>query len=76
MPDNHNELNLKFGQHIRQLRISKNLSTIQMCRRCFMDSGNYVRIEQGTTNPTLKTIQKLCKALEINFQELFEGFNP
>jgi len=41
-----------------------------------MDSGNYVRIEQGSTNPTLKTLQKLCNAMELSLPELFEGFNP
>ena len=69
------ELNIRFGNHIRELRQAKNLSTIQMSRRCYMDSGNYVRIEQGLTNPTLKTLAKLCTALDITLQELFENFH-
>ena len=69
------EVNKKFGQHIKELRKSKKLSTVKMSRRCLMDSGNYVRIEQGKTNPTLKTLIKLCAALEISIQELFKDFN-
>lgn len=61
----------KFGKRVREFRILKHISTIEMSRRCQMDSGNYVRIEQGTTNPTLKTIDKICKALEISFSDLF-----
>ncbi len=63
---------LALGKEVKRLRSEKGISTIEMSRRCLMDSGNYVRIEQGKINVTFKTITKICKALDINYQELFK----
>ena len=60
-----------FGKRVRELRKAQKVSTVEMSKRCFIDSGNYVRIEQGKTNPTLKTIQKICSALDISLAEFF-----
>ena len=68
------ELLVKFGQHVRLLREARGLSSAEMARRCYMDRGNYTRIETGITNPTLKTISILCTALEVSYSELFAGF--
>lgn len=65
-------LKAKFGARVKELRIQKGLSTIEMSRRCSMDSGNYVKIEQGKVNPTLKTIGIICQALDVSFIELFK----
>ncbi|TRX58657.1 helix-turn-helix transcriptional regulator [Fulvivirga sp. M361] len=69
--EDYSKLNMDFGKRVRELRKEKKISTIEMSRRCFIDSGNYVRIEQGKTNPTLRTIYKICVALEITLSELF-----
>ena len=64
----------KLGQYLKQKRIEKGVSTVEMSRRLLMDSGNYTRIETGKTNPTAYTLKKFCEALEIPFSELFKSF--
>ncbi|QSE98655.1 helix-turn-helix domain-containing protein [Fulvivirga lutea] len=63
---------INIGEKIKSLRKSKGISTIEMSRRCLMDSGNYVRIEQGKLNLTLKTLLKVCLALNIELKDLIK----
>ena len=73
--EDYSKLFVDFGKRVQALRKEKKISTIEMGRRCFIDSGNYVRIEQGKTNPTLRTIHKICEALEISLAEFFSKFH-
>ena len=37
---------------------------------CEMEEQNYRRVEKGLTNPTLKSLVRICAALEINLKDL------
>lgn len=74
MQENDSYILIEFGKHLRALREAKGVSSAEMARRCFMDRGNYTRIETGKTNPTLITLKKICDALEISYTELFINF--
>ncbi|MEO9484374.1 MAG: helix-turn-helix transcriptional regulator [Ekhidna sp.] len=63
-----------FGGHLKELRTKYGLSTIEMAKRMFMDSGNYTRLETGKTNPTIYTLKKFCKVLDINLEQLMKNF--
>ncbi|MCB9188385.1 MAG: helix-turn-helix transcriptional regulator [Flavobacteriales bacterium] len=39
--------------------------------KCGMEENNYARYENGETNPTLKSLVKICNALEIELVDLF-----
>lgn len=39
---------------------------------CDMEEQNYRRIEKGETNPTLKSLVKICVALEMEITDLFK----
>ena len=72
--DSEKEILKLFGNHIRMVRESKGISSSELAKRCFMDRGNYTRIETGKTNPTVITLIKISNALGISLEELIAGF--
>jgi len=62
----------KLGKHIANLREKKNLSQYRMAKELLTEQSNYARIEDGTTNPTVKTLLKICEVLECEMKEIFE----
>lgn len=63
-----------LGQHIKKVRQEKGLSAAEFGRRAFMERSHVARLEGGNTNPTATTLQMVCKALDIEFEELFREF--
>ncbi len=61
----------RFGQRIRDLRISKGYSQEELADRATMHWTYLGGIERGERNPTLINIEKLADALEISLSELF-----
>lgn len=64
------DINVLVGKRIRELRTLKNLTPIALAVRCGMERSNLSRIEAGRTNPTLSTLNKIAKGLEITLHEL------
>ncbi len=62
----------KFGERLKELRLSKNLSQLELSINCDLEKTAISRIENGRTNVTLKTIVVLSKALEVEVKELFD----
>jgi transcriptional regulator with XRE-family HTH domain len=60
-----------FGQNLRAIRKSKNLSMEQLANLAELEPVQIHRIETGKTNPKLSTIYVLAKALEISPSEFF-----
>ncbi len=48
----------------------KNLSSLELSFLCEMEKPNLIRIEKGRTNPTIKTLLKICKALQVDLKEI------
>lgn len=62
----------KFGERVRELRKDRGLSQEKLAEKMKLkDVRTIVAIETGKRNPTLKTINKISKALQINIKELF-----
>lgn len=61
---------LKIATRIRTLRISKNMTIQELAYRCDMERSNMSRIETGKINLTVKTLCKICNALEITLFDL------
>ena len=82
MTDNFDELDnskkdefLKsLGQQIKKIREEKGVKAAEFGRRAFMERSHVARLEAGNTNPTATTLRIVCKALEIELDELFKGF--
>lgn len=73
MKDKEN-LQKKFGKHLKKLCIGMNISSAELSRRTFIEKPNITRLEKGGANPTLETLQKIADALEISMEDLFKGF--
>ena len=59
-----------LSKKIRNLRESKNLTQEQLAENAGL-SGKFIgEIERGTSNPTIKTIEKIAKALKTSPAQL------
>src|SRR5215469_15191531 len=66
-----------IGQRIRELRESKNLSQGDIQKRTGLIRCYTSRIENGHTVPSVETLQKYARALEVPLYRLFyDGAAP
>lgn len=66
------KLSVKVGERIVKLRNDRGLRQVDLANKAEMDDGFLRRIESGRVNPTLKTLEKLANALEVEIFELFQ----
>lgn len=62
----------KFGKHLEQLRVAKDLSYRKMAQNCALDHSDIKKYEQGETNITLLTLVELAKGLKVEPKELLD----
>lgn len=69
---NKEELLKSVGKRIQDLRVSKGLTQVDLVGKIDgdIDTTNISRIESGRTNPTIYTLYRIAKALEIELEEL------
>lgn len=60
----------KIGKNIRRIRVKKGLTQLDLAAECEMEESNIGRIENGNTNPTVRTLLKIAKALGVSLSEL------
>jgi transcriptional regulator with XRE-family HTH domain len=63
---------LKLGARIKTIRKQKNMTQIALAIKCKFEKTNLSRIESGRSNLTMRTLFKICKALDIHETELFK----
>lgn len=64
-------INVKFGKRIKELRLDENISQEELAFRCQL-SKNYVSdVERGTRNVTLRVVEKFALGLKVPIQYLF-----
>lgn len=66
------ELHALLGARIKNLRLQKNISQIQLAVECGFERSNMSRIEAGRTNPTIGSLYKIAKALGVSLYELLK----
>jgi transcriptional regulator with XRE-family HTH domain len=71
--DRNEKAMLKFGQHVAELRLQKNLSVRELASRSGMDQRQIDRIEAGKVNILFTTILALARGLGITPEELLES---
>jgi transcriptional regulator with XRE-family HTH domain len=60
-------------KNLRKLRESKGLSQERLARLSDVANNTIVKIEAGKNqNPTLETLKKIAKALEVSVDELIQ----
>lgn len=67
-----NELLAKIGNRIVKLRKQKRIKQIDLAIMSNIDDGSLRRIEEGRTNPTIKTLTKIAKGLGVDVREFFD----
>ncbi len=62
----------KLGDNIRRIRLAKEMTQGDLCRKLGVDRGYMSNVESGKKNPTLSTIERIAKALGISSSELLK----
>jgi transcriptional regulator with XRE-family HTH domain len=66
-----------IGDRLRALREEKHLSQGQIEKRSGLLCCYISRVEHGYTIPSVETLEKMCRALEVPLYQLFyDGKNP
>jgi transcriptional regulator with XRE-family HTH domain len=63
----------RFGQRVRQLRVKKGLSQVEMAYQFGIDRGHISEIETGKKNVCLPLLEVLAKGFGISVSELMKG---
>lgn len=61
------------GQRIRELRNNIGLSQEKLALKAEIDRTYLAGVEQGKRNLSIKSLEKILKALDISFQDFFHG---
>src|ERR1051326_3516560 len=61
------------GERLRALREEKQFSQGEIEKRSALLRCNISRVENGHTVPSLETLEKICRALEVPLYQLFYG---
>ncbi|HKC69297.1 MAG TPA: helix-turn-helix transcriptional regulator [Bacteroidia bacterium] len=60
----------QIGENIRKYRLKKGLTQLDLAAACGFEESSIGRLENGNTNPTIKTLLKIAKALDIKLTDL------
>ena len=61
----------KIGKNIKKLRKAKNLSQDRLSKLADVSYNSIIKLETGgITNPTIETLQKIAKALDVSVDDL------
>lgn len=62
----------KVGLRIKELRRALGLSQEKLALKAEVDRTYLAGVEQGKRNPSIKSLEKILKALEVSFGEFFK----
>lgn len=63
----------KIGKNIKKLRLAKGLSQDRLSKLADVSYNSIIKLETGgITNPTIETLQKIAKALEVQVDDLLK----
>lgn len=62
---------MDVGARIRRFRLLRGLSQEQLALQAGLNTAFLGHLERGLKSPTITTLEKLVKALNITFEELF-----
>ncbi|MBI2895314.1 MAG: helix-turn-helix transcriptional regulator [Deltaproteobacteria bacterium] len=67
-------LEQSFGAQVRRLRRMRALTQEVLAERSDLSVDSVRRIERGAFSPSLDTVDKLCRGLEVSLGTLFAAF--
>ncbi|MBL7703203.1 MAG: helix-turn-helix transcriptional regulator [Ferruginibacter sp.] len=66
------DLQIKIGERIRTIRMTRSMTQNDLAVACDFEKASMSRIESGKSNPTIRTLYRICVALEVPVGKLFE----
>jgi len=66
-----NNINVIFGNKVAELRKGEKMSQEELADKCGLHRTYLGAIERGEKSPTLNTVYKIAKGLNININQLF-----
>ena len=69
-----NNIAIEIGLLIRQIRIEKGLSQEDLAFDCELHRTYIGSLERGEKVPTILTLEKIAKALNISLSDLFKKY--
>lgn len=66
------EINRVIAKNLKRLRNQTGMSLTELAQKAGVSKGMLSQVENGTTNPTINTIWKICTALDIPYTMLLE----
>lgn len=73
MPADEKRARERFARNLRELRAARGFSQEQFAIHADISRGYYGNIERGKHSPSLTTVVRLARALNVSVQELLEG---
>ncbi len=68
-----NDIQVKLGHRIRELRTSLNLSQEKFALLIEMDRTYLASVEAGKRNISIKNLEKISKGLNVSLSQMFEN---
>lgn len=65
-------LQKSFGVHLKELRLKKNLTQVEMSSRMNKDQQSLQRVESGNVSPSLYYLFELAESLGVSITELMD----
>jgi transcriptional regulator with XRE-family HTH domain len=62
---------MEIGEQIKRIRTAKGLSQKEVTMTAKLDKAQYSRIENGKTDPSVSTVERIAQALGVTLSELF-----
>lgn len=62
---------MNIGDNIKRIRVAKNLSQKEVVLVAKLDAAQYSRIENGKTDPSVSTLERIAKAIGVSLADLF-----
>lgn len=68
-----NECLILIGKNISRIRKEQLITIKELGFRCDIEKSNLIPIEKGRVNVTIKTLVKICNALDIDLKDLINS---
>lgn len=66
---------MEIGKRINELRTIRNIKSGDLAKEVGISPTFLSYLENGTKNPSLDTLQKICNALDVTLGEFFSSEN-
>src|SRR5687767_5920452 len=64
----------KFGAHVKRLREVRRLTQEELATRSGLAADTIRRLEHQEFSPSLRTLRKVCKGLDLSVAAMFNSF--